>query len=154
MPFVIFTKPREERRAKKNLERQGFEVFLPLCAMGSLEPKPLFPRYLFVYPGEVHWGKIRNTFGVSYIVKNDNIPCEIQEGIIVEIKSRMNENGVIAMEPKPERTFETGRKLKITAGKFADLDGLFVKREKDRIIALISMMGRQMYVKVSEKNIA
>ena len=153
MPLIVFTKPREEQRAKKNLERQGFRVFLPLCREGSLQPKPLFPRYLFVWPGILNWGKIKNTFGVSYIIKNDNIPCEIPDELIDEIKSRMIDN-VVPLESEPQRRFSGGQKLKITTGKYADIDGLFVRRDKDRIVALISMMGKQMYVKVPEKNVA
>jgi len=154
MAFIIFTKPREEQRARENLERQGFEVFLPLCREGKLSTKPLFPRYLFVYPGILHWGKIKNTFGVCYIIKNDNTPSEIPEEVITEIKSRIGADGIIRLEAKPERTFKKNQKIRIMTGKYADLDGLFVAREKDRITALISMMGRQMYVKVKEKNVA
>lgn len=152
MPFIVFTKPREEKKARRNLERQGFEVFLPLCREGNLSPKPLFPRYLFVYPGDLHWGSIKNTFGVSYILKVENIPCEIPESILTEIKSRMV-NGYIELESQPKRRFDKGQKLKITTGRFSDVEGLFVRREKDRIVALISMMGKQMYVKVPEKNV-
>src|SRR3990167_7609579 len=152
MPFIVVTKPREEQRARKNLERQGFRVFLPLCGDGKTSPKPLFPRYLFIWPGNLNWGKIKNTFGVCYIIKNDNTPSEISEAVVTEIKSRMA-NGVVILESEPARHFDDGQKIKITAGKYADLDGLFVRREKDRIVALISMMNRQMFVKVPEKNV-
>ena len=154
MPFIVFTKPREEQRAKKNLERQGFTVFLPMCREGNLDIRPLFPRYLFVYPGILNWGKIKNTFGVCYIIQNENIPSEIPESIVTEIKSRMDFDGIIHLESTPERTFEKNQKIRIMAGKYSDIDGLFVKREKDRITALITMMGKEMFVKVREKNIA
>ena len=153
MALIVFTKPRQEQRARQNLERQGFKVFLPLCVEGNLPPQPLFPRYLFVYLGGLHFGKIGNTFGVCYIIKNENTPSEIPEDVIAEIKSRMV-NGVVKLEARPERTFKKNQKIRIMTGKFAEMDGLFVKREKDRITALISMMGRQMFVKVPEKNIA
>ena len=156
MAFIVFTKPREEQKAKENLERQGFRVFLPLCkeeGTHQIKLRPLFPRYLFVYPGELNWGKIKNTIGVSYIIKNDNIPCEIRESVVEEIKSRMV-NGFIILESRTRRVFRKNQKIKIAAGKFADFEGLFVKREKDRIIALISMMGGQRYVKVPENSVA
>ena len=52
--FLIYTKAQQEQRAKKNLESQGFETFLPLIAFAqsnsskSITLKAMFPRYLFV----------------------------------------------------------------------------------------------------------
>ena len=51
--FLIYTKPRQEERAKENLENQGFETFLPMIAFEKIKQpklyslKPMFPRYLF-----------------------------------------------------------------------------------------------------------
>ena len=50
--FLIYTKPRQEERAKENLENQGFETFLPMIAFEKIKQpklyslKPMFPRYL------------------------------------------------------------------------------------------------------------
>ena len=33
--LLIYTKAREEQRAKKNLENQGFEIFLPMIAFAK-----------------------------------------------------------------------------------------------------------------------
>ena len=33
--FLIYTKAQQEQRAKKNLESQGFETFLPLIAFAQ-----------------------------------------------------------------------------------------------------------------------
>jgi transcriptional antiterminator RfaH len=38
--FLIYTKPRQEERAKENLENQGFETFLPMIAYEKVnQPK-------------------------------------------------------------------------------------------------------------------
>lgn len=51
---IVYTKPRQERRAALNLSRQGFEIFLPMICKevsrkNSLDmvEEPLFKCYLF-----------------------------------------------------------------------------------------------------------
>lgn len=153
MPCVVYTKPREEQRARDNLERQGFKVFLPFCRVGKSDPKPLFPRYVFVWTEGLNWGTIRNTRGICYIIKNDNKPVEIPGSVIMEIQSRMKD-GVIKLDEPPAREFKENQKIRIIAGRYAEMDGLFVSREKDRIIALVSMMGRMVKAKIPEKSVA
>ena len=53
--YVVHTQPQGESRAKANLERQGYEVYLPRCRKwrrharrAEIVAAPLFPRYLFV----------------------------------------------------------------------------------------------------------
>ena len=33
--LLVYTKAKEEQRAKKNLENQGFEIFLPMIAVAK-----------------------------------------------------------------------------------------------------------------------
>ena len=152
MPYIVYTKPREECRARDNLERQGFGVFLPFCRIGKSDPRPLFPRYVFVWSEGLNWGTIRNTRGVCHLIRNDGKPVEIQDSVVWEIKSRMSD-GVIKLTDPSAREFKKNQKIRIIAGKYAEMDGLFVSREKDRIIALVSMMGRMVKAKVPEKSV-
>ena len=54
--YLIQAKPKSEQLAKENLERQGFETYLPLI-LGRTKKRgktiksiqPMFPRYLFIY---------------------------------------------------------------------------------------------------------
>ena len=52
--YAVYTKPRQEQRAKEQLMNQGVEVFLPTVVTHSSKkltsptPKILFPRYLFI----------------------------------------------------------------------------------------------------------
>ena len=56
--YLIHTKIRQERHALQNLERQGFECYLPCvqaeklqCGALAVVDEPLFPRYLFIRLG-------------------------------------------------------------------------------------------------------
>ena len=74
--FLVYTKAKEEQRAKKNLENQGFSIFLPMIAFAinnrsvSTIVKPMFPRYLFIKLNleKDNWTLIKSTRGVSHMV--------------------------------------------------------------------------------------
>ncbi len=156
---VVYSKPRQERRAMKNLLRQGYEVFLPLCRKHrSLDAIPLFPRYLFIWiPEGKQWSPVENTPGVSKILKNSNqqlatVPAKAVSGI----KERMEADGgaVILENDNPKnRTFKPGQEIHITGGTHAGLKGLYVSRSKDRVFALLHMFGRQVRATILESHI-
>src|SRR3990167_10923222 len=96
MIAVIYTKPRQERRALTNLLRQGYEAFLPLCRKHrSLDAIPLFPRYLFIWiPEGKPWSPAGNTPGVSKILKrSDRQLATVPEKVVSDIRKRMEEIG-------------------------------------------------------------
>ena len=89
--FLIYTKVQQEQRAKKNLESQGFEPFLPLIAFAqsnsskSITSKAMFPRYLFVKINTEldKWTRIKSTRGVSHLVVFGQRLAEIPNQVIV-----------------------------------------------------------------------
>ena len=87
--LLIYTKARQEKRAKKNLENQGYEIFLPMIVYESeSQNKPatmetMFPRYLFVKINteKDNWINIKSTRGVSHLVtfgqRTGKVPNEV-----------------------------------------------------------------------------
>ncbi|HBA65302.1 MAG TPA: transcription/translation regulatory transformer protein RfaH, partial [Methylococcaceae bacterium] len=65
---VIHTKPKQEKRALENLQKQDFECFLPTCSIEKIRRgritvslEPLFPRYLFINLKQgTNWAPIRS----------------------------------------------------------------------------------------------
>ena len=75
---LVYTKPRQERVAYKNLSNQFSEVYLPLLAVKKrangelrLVDAPMFSRYVFLHmrPDIDSFAPIRSTKGVSHVVK-------------------------------------------------------------------------------------
>src|SRR3546814_1201162 len=82
---VAYTKPRQERIALENLERQDFEAYLPMFKVfkkprrgaaspqgqGMLAYEPMFPRYIFFRATrpEPSLGTLRSTRGVASVVR-------------------------------------------------------------------------------------
>lgn len=74
--LLAWTKPRQESVARANLERQGFEAYLPMfrtLKRGADEPvlEPMFPRYLFLRPRSASQSVsvVRSTRGVASLVR-------------------------------------------------------------------------------------
>ena len=77
--FAVVTKPRQEQIALKNLQRQGYECFLPMAENPYQRRskkqqriiEPLFPRYLFLKAIAQHQNlaPVRSTKGVISMVR-------------------------------------------------------------------------------------
>ena len=93
--YLVHTKPLSEAIAQANLERQGYQVYLPRLAQSVLgrHPRreritPLFPRYLFLRlrEGSQPLGPVRSSvgvrgvvrFGFRYAVVADDVICRLQ----------------------------------------------------------------------------
>ena len=83
---VVHTKPRAEARALENLERQGFEVFLPMITLQKVRraklaniTEPMFSRYLFLRPtpGMQDLSVVRSTLGVSQLVRFGQVAAKV-----------------------------------------------------------------------------
>ena len=148
--YLIHTKPKEEERACVNLERQGYEVYLPRlmaerCSKNSfvLKREPLFPRYLFVQvpevSAEITWLPIRSTFGVSQVVRFGEQPIEVPHSLVATLKNLEQQR-----EEQPQELFTPGEQVIITSGPFSGIEAVFKMRKgAERVIVLIDMLNKQ-----------
>jgi len=151
---LVYTKPRQESRAALNLSKQGFEVYLPMRHKEVLRQntvdrveEPLFKRYLFVRFDEKSspWHKIRNSLGVSDLVRFGNVLAKIPEEIIVALKT--------FEAPIPE-IFAKGEVLKVVDGPFKDLEVIYqLKDGNQRAIVLIEMLNKTQNIKIDFKSL-
>ena len=142
--YVIYTKPKQEDRVEESLARASVEVFNPKLRRkrlirGKYERviRPLFPNYLFAkFDPSLQYHMIKYTRGVSGLVGNRGSPWPVSEDIIEIIKSRMNDEGVIVINPD----IKVGDKVEITEGPFKGFIGIFERemRDSERIIVLLN----------------
>ena len=119
--LLVYTKAHAEAWTELNLRNQGFAPLLPRVASRS-GFAPLFPRYVFVgYEPGARTSAIGNTLGVMYVVSCGGAPARVPLDVIDEIRSRMNENGVVHIARESVR------------------DSLFAKRQSERIRTLIKL---------------
>ena len=150
---LIHCKPRQEACALENLERQGFECYLPMLAVEKLRQgkllvakEPLFPRYLFIRLASgldaPSWAPIRSTRGVSRLVRFGVEAAKVDDELISFLQSRCN-SGEDATKP----LFARGERVRITSGAFAGIEGVFEMNDGDsRVMVLIELLSKPVRV--------
>ena len=155
--FAVVTKPRQEKIALENLQRQGFECFLPMAENPYQRRskkhqkiiEPLFPRYLFLnaIADIQNLAPVRSTKGVISMVRFGTELAVLPEQVINAIKQRINpETGLIKIKAIEIRT---GDKVKIFDGPLTGLSGIVAERNSEkRALVLMELLGRPTKVKV------
>lgn len=160
--FAVNTYARAENKARVNLERQGFEVYLP-CYMKERRHArrvdrvlaPLFPRYLFVGMdmGTARWRPINSTIGVSRMVTSGRDPLRVPNHIIEAIRSRENDDGFVELSQVVP--FRKGCKVRVLGGPLKDQIGLFdCADDTERVFILLDLMGRVMKVRINVEQVS
>lgn len=155
--FAVFCKPRQERRAREQLENQGFHCYLPLAhnpfqrrrgrrAGGS---EPLFPRYLFLnaIPGQHNLAAVRSTRGALDLVRTGPSPVIVPDAIVEGLRRREDpDSGLISLEPD---RLETGDRVRVFDGPFAGAEGVLQAHSGEaRSLVLLEVLGRQATLEV------
>ena len=161
--YVIHTKPRQEFRAKENLENQNFEVFLPTLKVQKLIKKelviseePLFARYLFIKLDQIksNWFPIKSTKGVHQLVRfGVNVdPVQVPEDLIIQLKQ------ISTQIEEPKALFIQGDPLNVVNGPFRGLQGQFIDLLTNpsgefRALVLVEILGKLQKIQFSVNDI-
>ena len=157
--FILKFKPNSHHQARKNLTRQGFEVFLPLHDTTSRKlsrfintSKPLFPGYMFIRfnRAESNWHKINNTYGVSRLITFNSILNSIPTIFIDHLMKRYDTSGKLL----PIQKLKKGDQVEVLKGPFANFIATVEKYEADqRIWILMDLMGRKTKIQTPSDNL-
>ena len=160
--FVAHTHPNAEMRAVLNLQRQGYEAYLPRYLKSrrharktEIVPAPVFPRYVFVAIdlSRQRWLAIRSTIGISRLVGPGDAPLAVPAGIVEGLRNRQDESGYVRMLAPPG--LRSGDKVRVMGGAFEECLGLFEQiTDEQRTIILLDLMGRKVRVTLASGLIA
>jgi transcriptional antiterminator RfaH len=147
--YVAYSKPRLEQAAEENLLRQGYHVRLPLIrrvVRRQVSLEPLFPRYLFFQPASVQQSlsPVRSTVGISTIVRFGMEPATLSESRcdqIMAFAQAQQAGGLQAL--LGIQGIQPGRRVLVQSGPFAGLEGLVSAVAKDRVLVLMSLLGKE-----------
>jgi len=157
--YLIHTKILQERVALENLERQGFECFLPLIRAekllrGQLQvvQEALFPRYLFIrlatWPESQSWSPIRSTFGVSRLVTFGQTPAKIDDALVSELRAKSESTEVQL------RHFEPGDQVVVTTGPLVGEHAIYQMADgQGRVMVLLNLLSKDVRMLVSPSGI-
>ncbi|MBI3441694.1 MAG: transcription/translation regulatory transformer protein RfaH [Proteobacteria bacterium] len=153
--YLVYSKPRQETVAKVNLERQGYETYLPLMRAprrrkGKMVSvvAPMFPRYLFIHLNSEtdNWAPIRSTLGVVSVVRFGRDPSEVPDKLIAVLRGREDDTGIHVLPPDE---YKAGARVRITQGGFAGYEGIFHSaNSRQRVTVLLDLLGRRAQVHV------
>ena len=150
--YLAQFKPNCHHLAKRNLERQGFQTFLPLLeetyrwrGRFMTEMRPLFPGYIFLSFDlqQGSWRAARSTHGITRLVSFGAEPTIVPTQVVSQMMLRCDRNGHFL----PPRILKSGERVRLTKGPFAGftatIEGMAPER---RIWVLLELMGHNMRV--------
>jgi transcriptional antiterminator RfaH len=134
--YLVHTKPRQEDIALANLERQGYECYLPQMRIerirrrkAEVATEPMFPRYLFIRLDSSDqgksWSPIRSTLGVSQLVHFGARAAKVDENLVDLLRQR--ERGL-----PTEAMFHSGDSVVIADGPFAGIEAIYQTADAER----------------------
>ena len=95
--MIVKIKPNSYDLAIRNLERQGFETFLPKMEVTIKKQNKFLNNNVYVFPGYIfvgidkqnfNWIKINSTYGVSKVLTFNGKPSKVSPDLIMELKNR------------------------------------------------------------------
>ncbi len=158
--YIVQFKPNSHNIAVRNLERQGFDTFLPVYEVTrrtvvkfETVTRPLFSGYMFVAcdPGQAPWRQINSTYGVSRMLTfSEEGPKPMPQALITGLRARCDGVGKVL----PLEGFEAGQSVKMHSGPFANFIATVEKMASDvRVWVLLDFMGKATRVQVDQQQI-
>jgi transcriptional antiterminator RfaH len=148
--YVIHTKPRQEQRALENLQRQGFEAWLPMMELEKVRrsrltrvTEPMFSRYLFIRldTTQTNWSPIRSTLGVSKLVSFGNVPAAVPDALI----DMLRESPPLT----PQRLMNPGDEVQLVDGPLRGLRGIYQQHDGEaRAMVLIELLSQPQSIQI------
>ena len=140
--YLIKTKPRQEKKAKQNLENQGYATFCPITKINN-KLVILFPGYLFTQLNDKtqNWSPINSTKGVSHFVKFGFNFAKVPTNVIKFIKTNQH---ITTEKLINLNKFKPGDKVQISDGAFKNYMAIFKSyKSNERIILLMNLLGNE-----------
>ncbi len=155
--YIIYTRPRHEKKTANDLLMMGIETFVPVTIqrrkwqdrMKSVE-SVLFPSYVFVkLENASQFFNSSKAFGFVSYVKTGKLIAKVGDHIISNIKRAVNESGEIHVS---EKTFFPGAKVIIREGAFNGLECEIVNFEgKEKVLLRVDLLNRCLLINLPAK---
>jgi hypothetical protein len=153
MPFwaAVRSLPMKERWAAEQLGLRGFEVFLPLVQTRRAA-EPLFRGYCS-RGSSSSGGRSITLSACLRLSETGDCPARVPDQELERLKS-MVVGGYVRLPEAPaapaRRTIAIGAKVRITAGPFGGMSGLYAGQStRERELVLLNVLGSQRPVAIA-----
>jgi transcriptional antiterminator RfaH len=157
--YLLYTKPRHEKKLYERLNEMNISSFLPMCKkLRQLQERrryvnePLFPSYLFIYLNDLqNYYNSVDTDGALYYVRVGKKIVQVNESVIHNIRLLVNKATEIQVYT---RHFSLGQRLVICEGPLTGLTCELIQVDKkNKLLVRMDMLGRNVLVSVPEENL-
>lgn len=158
--YLVYTKPKGEVTAKENLNRQGYEAYLPLINISKRRrgryvtlTEPMFSRYLFIQLNQTtdDWSPIRSTLGVAAMVRFSGYPAKVPAELIAYLRNSEDESGLQQIQVEE---LKTGNCVQIVDGPMTGYKGIYqAQTSADRAVILLDVVGKHTRVMVDRHHL-
>ncbi len=174
--YVAYTKPRHERIAETNLNRQAFQTYLPLfktfkmpsartrsqtdgsshgsprtpepAVKGLTSYEPMFPRYLFFRPSSPKQSiaAARSSRGVSHLVSFGSELAQASSDLLEIIREVESHRNRLELDAITP--FQPGALVRLRDNPLAGMEGVIHAVGAKRVLLLMEVLGQRKLVKV------
>jgi transcription antitermination factor NusG len=156
--YVVYTKPRWEKKVHRLLNDKGLENYCPLNKVRKkwsdrmkIVEEPLFKSYVFIRVTEEEQLKVRMVNGVLNFVYWLSKPAVVKEKEIEAIKKFLNEYENVQVMPL---TLQPDMKVRIQQGAFMDQEATVIKVQNNQVQIVIESIGYSLTAFVDKSNLA
>ncbi|ATP56087.1 antitermination protein NusG [Pedobacter ginsengisoli] len=152
--YVIYTRPRWEKKVDELLKLQGITSYCPTRKVKNQWADrvkevelPIFNSYVFVFINPREELKVRVTLGVLNFVYYMGKPAQVRDSVIEDIKHCLEvfpDTEVLAMQ-----YLEVGDRVKIKEGLMNLKEGKVVKIQERTVIVVIDTLNCVLTTKVA-----
>jgi transcription antitermination factor NusG len=153
--YVIYTKPRWEKKVNTLLSERGIETY---CPMNRVRKKwsdrlkwvdePLFKSYVFVRIGSEEFTKVRMVPGVLNFVYWLGRPAVVKDGEIEDIRRFLGEYTDVSVEPMD---LQPDARVVILSGVLMDREARIQRVLKNVVEVVIESLGYRLVAQLDKK---
>jgi transcription antitermination factor NusG len=156
--FVIYTKPRWEKKVYALLTERDLEAYCPLNRVRKKwsdrvkwVEEPLFKSYVFVKVSEEEKTRVRLVSGVVNFVYWLGKPAIVKDKEIEIIQKFLNEHDEVKAEPLE---LQADTRVTIRRGAFMDKEAKIVKVLNNKVQVIIESIGYSLVAIIDRSNVA
>lgn len=157
--FVIYSKPRWEKKIDASLLKKGIESWCPLNKIEKqwsdrkkIVDEPLFKSYVFVKINDAERLEVLMTPGVINFIHYEKKPAIIRNEDIDTIKRFLVQEDVKISVVSTEK-FKENTKVKVSRGVFIEAEGTVLRSNKKRVFVQIESLGQVMIVEFKKEHL-
>jgi transcription antitermination factor NusG len=154
--YVVYTKPRWEKKVYGSLVQKGFAAYCPLNRIRKRwsdrvkwVEEPLFKSYVFVKVPESDLARVRLVNGVVNFVYWLGKPARVRDSEIETIRKFLDEYEEVVAEPYD---LHRNEKITIRRGVFRDKEATVVKVINNKVQVVIESIGYSLVAVIDRSN--